>query len=137
MACSIRRVIPMPFLGEQTQALEEKRDCPKPGIPLNCPNEDGLFCHQAWDGIAGRLSLSSRQIEVARHVLHDDCDDVIASKLGLKRGTVHTHVERLHKKLGVHSRVQLAMQIFATYLVWRIESTPPTDCPLRSRLESP
>ncbi len=102
---------------------------------LPCSDRRGLFCEDAWAGIADKLALSPRQIEVARYVLADQSDEEIAEATGLSRGTVHTHVERLHKKLGIHSRVQLAMRVLTAYLAWHIESPPPTRCPLRSRLE--
>ena len=128
----------MSTLGEQAQELGRRRK-PRRYRLLRaspCSQRDGLLCEEAWGGIADKLGLSPRQMEVARYVLADQSDGEIAQALSLSRGTVHTHVERLHEKLEVHSRVQLATQVFATYLAWRIESPPPTDCPLRSRLES-
>ena len=124
--------------GEQSRELGGRRKPPGTHVPRvsPCSNGDGLFCEKAWAGIADRLELSPRQMEVARYVLADQSDGEIARALGLSRGTIHTHVDRLHEKLHVHSRVQLATQVFATYLAWRIESPPPTGCPLRSRLES-
>jgi len=122
--------------GEQSRELGGPREPPGAHVPRvsPCSNGHGPLCAKAWAGIADKLGLSPRQTEVARCVLADQSDREIARALGLSRGTVHTHVERLHQKLGVHSRVQLATQVFATYLAWRIESPPPTDCPLRSRL---
>ena len=124
--------------GEQSRELGGRRKRPGARVPpvFPCSNGGGLFCEKAWAGLAEKLELSPRQMEVARYVLADQSDGEIAQALGLSRGTVHTHVERLHEKLHVHSRVQLATQVFAAYLVWRIESPPPTGCPLRSRLES-
>ncbi len=86
--------------------------------------------------IASKLDLSSRQVQVARCVLSDQGEEEIARALGLSRGTVHTHLERLHEKLEVHSRVQSARRVFAAYFAWLIESPPPSGHPLRSRLES-
>ena len=128
----------MSTLGEQAQTLGRRRKPPGARVPraFPCSQRDGLFCEEAWGGIADKLGLSPRQTEVARSVLADQSDGDIAQALSLSRGTVHTHVERLHEKLAVHSRVQLATLVFATYLAWRIESPPPRGCPLRSRLES-
>lgn len=105
-------------------------------IPRTCGDGQGLFCNAAWAGIAGRLGLSPRQKEVARYVLADQSDDQIAQALGLSRGTVQTHMERLRDKLHVHSRIQLVLRVVAAYLDWRIESPPPSGCPVKSRLES-
>jgi DNA-binding CsgD family transcriptional regulator len=72
-----------------------------------------LFSEEAWVGIADKLGLSARQMMVARYVVADRSDDDIAAILNLSLGTVKTHMERLHAKLEVHSRVQLVEQIFA------------------------
>jgi DNA-binding CsgD family transcriptional regulator len=124
--------------GEQSREWGGRRRPPGAHVPKGCPCSNGhaLFCEKAWASIADKLGLSPRQMQVARYLLADQSDGEIAQALGLSRGTVHTHVDRLHEKLHVHSRVQLATQVFATYLAWRIESPPPTGCPLRSRLES-
>ncbi len=124
--------------GERSRELGGRRRPPGAWVPRlsPCSNGHGLFCEEAWAAIADKLDLSPRQMEVARCVLTDQSDGEIARVLGLSRGTVHTHMERLHERLHVHSRVQLATQVFAAYLAWRIELPPPTGCPLRSRLES-
>ena len=101
-----------------------------------CSLRHGLFCKEAWERVAGKLGLSPRHTEVARSALADQSEEDIAQALGVSQRTVHTHVERLHEKLEVHTRVQLVTLVFATYLEWRMESPPPIDCPLRSRIES-
>lgn len=128
----------MPTPGEQFCELRGHRESPRTWVfqEAPCCKGRGLLCEEAWAAIANKLELSPRQMEVARCVLTDQGDGEVAQALGLSRGTVHTHVERLHEKLHVHSRVQLATQVFAAYLAWRIESPPSTGCPLRSRLES-
>ena len=95
-----------------------------------------LFCDTAWAGIRDKLGLSVRQASIVRYVVADECDAAIARALGLSRSTVHTHMDRLHKKLDVHTRVELVGRIVAAYLTWRTESPPPPGCRLSSRLES-
>ena len=102
-----------------------------------CCDGPGLFCAEAWTGIVGKLGLSPRQAQIAKCVLANQSDDEIAQALGLSWGTVQTHMERLHERLGVHSRLQLATQVVATYLAWRRESAPPRGCPVQTRLDSP
>lgn len=101
-----------------------------------CCNAQNLFCDAAWAGIRDKLGLSARQASIARYVVADECDAAIARALGVSWSTVQTHMDRLHKKLDVHSRVELVGRIVAAYLTWRIESTPPPDCHVNTRLES-
>jgi DNA-binding CsgD family transcriptional regulator len=57
-----------------------------------------------WRVVSGQLSLSVREGEIARHIL-DGLDDVeIGSRLSISPRTVHAHLERLYRKLGIHSR---------------------------------
>ena len=48
--------------------------------------------------------------------------------------TAATHIKRLHEKLAIQSRVELATRIFAAYRAWRIDSHPPVGCPQNSGL---
>ncbi len=104
-------------------------------VPPCCGVRD-LFCEEAWAGITGKLGLSARQAIVVRYVVADRSDHDIAEALSLSRSTVQTHMERLHNKLNVHSRVQLVTRVVAAYLSWRNESPPPTGCRVHTRLAS-
>ncbi len=47
----------------------------------------------------------------------DDCKDLaIARRLDITEHTVHTHFTRLYAKLGVSSRVELVVRVFAEHL---------------------
>ena len=62
------------------------------------------------------LGLSRRESEIARHVLDDATEVTIASELSLSSHTVHSYIERLYRKLGVSSRCQLVVRLFAAHL---------------------
>ncbi len=129
----------MSLPGEQPQKSRGRHRLPRARIECVSPcfNGGGLFCKDAWAGLASKFGLSPRQGEVAQSTLAHRSDEGIAQALSLSRRTVHTHVERLYEKLEIHSHIQLAPLVFATYLAWRIESPPPIDYPLRSRFEPP
>jgi len=101
-----------------------------------CCNTENLFCDAAWAGICDKLGLSARQVSIARYIVADRSDAAIAKALGVSWSTVQTHMDRLHKKLDVHSRVEFVGRIVAAYLMWRAESPPPPDCRVNTRLES-
>jgi DNA-binding CsgD family transcriptional regulator len=44
-----------------------------------------------------------------------DDEQGLASSLGISRHTVHTHIERLYRKLRVNSRSQLIAAVFVAY----------------------
>jgi DNA-binding NarL/FixJ family response regulator len=45
----------------------------------------------------------------------------IATQMNISQRTVHTHLERLYAKLGVHSRLEAVVQAYARGLVGREE----------------
>ena len=69
-----------------------------------------------WQLISDCLALSRRESQIARLVLDDVPTEDIASQLLISPSTVHAHVERMYRKLRVHSRHQLVIRIFSTYL---------------------
>lgn len=99
--------------------------CPRESCSVGC----GQFCEDAWNGIALRLDLSPRQIEVCRGVIVGQRDKEIAISLGMSSRTVQTHMGRLYEKLGIQNRAELATRVFAAYHAWRNELHPPTVCP--------
>ncbi len=94
-----------------------------------CCIEGGVFCTAAWKGIGVILGLPLRQIQVAKCILAGEGDEEIAHALGLSWSTIRTYVRRLYARLRVSSQIRLATRVFAAYLVWRSESSPPQGCP--------
>jgi DNA-binding CsgD family transcriptional regulator len=75
-----------------------------------------MIAQTDWRGIARALRLSPRELEIAMLVFDDLKELAIARELGISHHTVHTHLERLFKKLRVASRTGLLVHIFATYM---------------------
>lgn len=62
------------------------------------------------------LGLSRRESEILRYILEDEPEVAIAELLNISQHTVHTHLERLYRKLGVNSRCQTTTRVFAEYV---------------------
>ena len=75
-----------------------------------------LFSDEAWRRVAGLLALSARESEILQAVFEDQKEYCIAVNLGISSHTVHTHLERIYRKLHVSSRVELVVRVFAAYL---------------------
>lgn len=71
----------------------------------------GLLDGDEWERAVQHLNLSGREQEIARAIFDDRTESSIAEKLGISPHTVHTHVERLYRKLGVGSRTQLVLRV--------------------------
>jgi DNA-binding NarL/FixJ family response regulator len=68
-----------------------------------------------WRTLCGVLRLSERECQITSHLI-DGCSEAeIARHLGISHHTVHTYVERLHRKLNVANGAQLVGRLFETY----------------------
>jgi DNA-binding NarL/FixJ family response regulator len=76
-------------------------DCPACGQPPS----DGLA------RFAARHGLTDRELQVARCAARGSSNAQIASHLYLSSRTVEGHLQRTYQKLGVHTRVRLALRL--------------------------
>jgi DNA-binding CsgD family transcriptional regulator len=70
----------------------------------------------AWLSIVQSLRLSAREAQIARLLLNDATEGAIAETLSISPHTVHTHLERLYRKLNARSRCQVVIRIFQRYV---------------------
>lgn len=62
------------------------------------------------------LRLSPRELQIVQGVFDDLKEAAIADRLGISSHTVHTHLERLYRKLGVSGRGPMIVAIFSELL---------------------
>jgi DNA-binding NarL/FixJ family response regulator len=55
--------------------------------------------------------LTGREREIAGCLVASQCDKEISTRLGIAEATVHVHLVRLYRKLGVHSRQQAVAKL--------------------------
>jgi DNA-binding NarL/FixJ family response regulator len=70
-----------------------------------------------WQSVSAFLRLSARESEIARLMLDTVPEADIATRLLIAPRTVHGHLERLYRKLGVHNRYELVIRLFNAYLL--------------------
>lgn len=77
-----------------------------------------LLNEHAWAAIRGSLRLSRREFQIVTALIEDrlETQDEIGRALGISPHTVHTHLERLYKKMGVASRSRLILRVFEKYV---------------------
>src|SRR4051812_37291747 len=80
------------------------------------PAGHGVFTDDAWRELATALRLSGRETEILKAVFDDQKESSIAGDLRISIHTVHSHVERLYRKLCVGSRVALVVRVLEEYL---------------------
>jgi DNA-binding CsgD family transcriptional regulator len=87
-----------------------------------------LLTEHAWDAIRSSLRLSVRELQIVTCLVEGglDTDHEIGRVLGISPHTVHTHVERLYKKIGVASRSHLILSVFTEYVRFASPANEPT-----------
>lgn len=68
------------------------------------------------------LKLSNREAQILLRVFEDMKESAIAMDLGISTHTVHTHFERMYRKLGVGDRCSLVICVFETYVGLKVRS---------------
>jgi DNA-binding NarL/FixJ family response regulator len=78
-----------------------------------------VLSDEQWHRLATALKLSSRQLQIVKCMFDDQIETGIGRELSISEHTVHTHIERLYRKLEVSSRSELLVRIFAEFLAGR------------------
>jgi len=130
-----------PALG-QTSGCAQKQVLVSPANQQS-PLGAAMFSELAWGQIARNLKLSGQELQVVRGVFDDLTEGAIADHLKVSPHTIHTHTERLYRKLGVTGRVKLALRVMDEYVALTLASgtiLPPLcakftagRCPLRGK----
>lgn len=75
-----------------------------------------IFSERNWARIAESLRFSGRETQIVMGIFDDDTEHGIGRRFGMSQHTVHTHLQRLYRKLGVSSRTQLILRVFGEYI---------------------
>lgn len=87
---------------------------PNPRVERSLPlTGSEILSPSQWTALGLALRLSPRELQIVQGVFDDEKEAMIADRLGISSHTVHTHLERLYRKLSVRSRTMLVVRIFA------------------------
>ena len=86
-----------------------------------------MFSDHAWQEIARRLKLSERELQIVCGIFEDQTESTIATNLGVSPHTVHTHCERLYRKIGATGRIKLVLRVMDEYIA--LSFAPETALP--------
>lgn len=112
--------------------------------PEKHPTGSGVMDCIAWHEVATALKLSPRELEIIRGVFDNLTDAAMAPSLGMSAHTVHSHMNRIFRKLNISTRAQLILVVMEEMLArTRADASclPPicsnyahNHCPLRKRI---
>ncbi len=105
------------------------------GLPCRYPArfEEGrrgsaLLPAEAWQDLARRLGLTPIEMHIVQEVFDDRPRKAIAARLDMTGNTLNTHFERLYRKIGVSSQVELVVRVFQ-----EVSDSPPVSCSANTR----
>lgn len=75
-----------------------------------------IFSDRQWLSLGRSLQLSGRELEIVQCIFDDHTGPAMARELGISVHTIHTHLERLYRKLGVQTRTAAVVRVFAEHL---------------------
>jgi DNA-binding NarL/FixJ family response regulator len=105
------------------EALARAVDSLAQGWPVLCPEaQKRVLDVLQRAGAASTVrfpGLSSREQEIAGCLVAHLSDKEISTRLGISEATVHVHLTRLYRKLGVHSRRQAVAKLLGVAGEWR------------------
>ena len=76
-----------------------------------------IFADPVWTEIGRGLRLSRRELQIVRRIFDDRTESVMANELGISRHTVHTHMERLRRKLSATDRATIILHVVEEFLL--------------------
>ncbi len=111
---------------------------PKPiPIPSRASRDDDsdqhgicFFCEAAWAALCEHWPISPCEAKIVQCLLRRNGEADAARLLEMAPATVHKHLERLHKKLGVGTRADLISLLCYEHIRWRLQANPPLGCQL-------
>ncbi len=75
-----------------------------------------ILSEKQWSSITHALSITTREQQVIQGVFSGLNEACIANRLRISAHTVHTHLDRIYRKLNVSCRSDLVVRIFAEYI---------------------
>jgi DNA-binding CsgD family transcriptional regulator len=70
----------------------------------------------AWRQIGASLALTDRELQIVQHIFAGAHERQIGEALGISEHTVHTHLGRIYRKLGVRGMPAMLLRVFAAYV---------------------
>ncbi|MBL8746029.1 MAG: helix-turn-helix transcriptional regulator [Phycisphaerae bacterium] len=80
------------------------------------PDGRDVLTNSEWTAVGLALRLSPRELQIVQAVFDDKKEAAIADDLGISSHTVHTHLERLYRKVGARGRTTMAVRVLAEHL---------------------
>lgn len=90
------------------------------------------FGDAAWMQLARSLRLSKREVEISRGVFENLKEQALAAELNISEHTIHTHLNRLFRKLHVQTRAQMVLRIMQEFFALTRGGSLPSICHYRA-----
>jgi DNA-binding CsgD family transcriptional regulator len=90
-----------------------------------------MLSDNAWSEIAQALAITTREMQIIQGVFDNLTQAAIAQRLNITEHTVHTHLNRLFKKINISTRTELVLRVMEQMIFLTLAETGvlPPICP--------
>ena len=90
-----------------------------------------MLSDHAWHEVAKALGITRREQQIVQGVFDNLTENAIGGRLNLTEHTIHTHLNRLFKKLNVTTRTELVLRLIEQFVALTLAETGvlPPICP--------
>lgn len=84
-----------------------------------------LLTTDEWQALAKGMPLSPRELQIAQGFIDGLDEHGVAVSIGISEHTVHSHLQRLYRKIGVNSRCEFIRRLSVLFLTNSGRGTDP------------
>jgi len=99
-------------------------------VSLYKPPDVTLVDSRQWESLRKRFRFSPKELDVAGLVCRGLKNMEIAAQMGIKQGTVRTHLKSIFIKTRTNSKITLFLKLVAEAYNMPAEPPPPTHIPI-------
>jgi len=99
-------------------------------IPQRSSNT--LLNDQQWMYLKKKYQMTKRELQIAKLICCGMSNEMIAADLGIRHGTIKTHIRNLYRKLWVHNKISMLLKFIEDAGVLFDNSHSPMEMILQS-----
>ena len=101
---------------DSTDFAGRRASCGQPVSVLELPIVSSAVDPIRWSEATKHLRLSRKESESVLALMTGASEKEAAARLGVPRRTFHARIERLYKRTGIRSRMEMAVAVFQAML---------------------
>lgn len=94
-----------------------------------------LLNARQWAYLKERYRMTKRELQIAKLICRGMSNEEVAQSLGIRHGTIKTHIRNLYRKLWVHNKISMLLKFIEDAGVLYDNSNSPMEMIMESKQE--